>query len=144
MMAKLKILNTFKTETEEQTILKGYEFAKILKKGDLMLLNGEIGSGKTTFLNGVVTFLGSKKRVISSSFTVMSVYKTKKMDLIHFDLYRLNGNIDYFMFMEYLDKGIVAVEWPYNNKFYIRFLPYTVDISFGEKNSRIIRIGKYE
>jgi tRNA threonylcarbamoyladenosine biosynthesis protein TsaE len=144
MMAKLKILNTFKTETEEQTILKGYEFAKILKKGDLILLNGEIGSGKTTFLNGVVTFLGSKKRVISSSFTVMSVYKTKKMDLIHFDLYRLNGNIDYFMFMEYLDKGIVAVEWSYNNKFYIRFLPYTVDISFGEKNSRIIRIGKYE
>mgnify|MGYP001082698108 CR=1 FL=1 len=143
-MVRLKNLNTFKTKTEYHTIQIGYEFAKKLNKGDVILLNGEIGVGKTTFLNGVISFLGSKDKVLSSSFITMTIYKTKKLDLIHFDLYRLNGNIDYSMFMEYIDKGVIAVEWPYDNKFYVRFKPYVIDILFGNKNSRIIKIGKYE
>ena len=143
-MAKLKILNTFKTSSPTESISVAFDFAKNLKKSDVILLNGEIGSGKTTFLNGILRYFGSDETVVSSSFKILSVYKAKKFNLIHFDLYRLNGNIDYSMFMEYLYQEVVAVEWPYDNRFYIRFKPYTVDISFWGKNSRIIKIGKYE
>lgn len=144
-MAKLKILSTFKTKNSEDTIKKAFEFSEKLVGGEMILLSGEIGSGKTTFLNGVLKALGSRKKVISSSFSLMSFYKARKFNLIHFDFYRIEGRFSIMEVIEYLSQdNIVAIEWPYDIKKYSLFKPYLIDIKMLKGDNRFVKISKYE
>ena len=145
MIKGLKVLSTFETKSEDESIKLAYRFAKCLKGGDLLLLVGDIGAGKTTFLNGILKYLGSKKRVISSSFVLVSFYKAKRFNLVHCDLYRVNGRYEISEIIEYLDKdNIVAIEWPYDIKRYLPFKPYIVRIGFLGMNHRLIEVFKYD
>ncbi len=144
-MARLKTLNTFKTNSCDETKKIAFEFAKSIKPLDMILLVGDIGSGKTTFLKGVLNSFGSKKNVISSSFSLMSFYKAKKMNLVHFDFYRIDGNVDYYEIIEYLrGKNVIAIEWPYDITNYFIFKPYIISIDIVSENKRRIKIKKYE
>ena len=107
-----KITNNYK---ETQQLAK--EFASQLHGGDVLLLFGDLGSGKTTFMQGLAEGLGLKRRIISPTFIIMRSYeiKNKKM-LYHIDLYRTESQHD----LEGLglpdilqDKNaIAAIEWP--------------------------------
>jgi len=145
MKVKYTTLNTFKTASPDETMSAAKDFARRLSGGDFILLNGDIGSGKTTFLRGVLEYLGSKKRVISSSFVLMRFYETKSLNIAHFDFYRTGGEFDYLELLEYAnDKTVVAIEWPYDVSKYIRFKPYVVDIKLLKNDERRIVIKKYE
>lgn len=144
-MGRLKILNILKTKSPEETKKKAFDFSLNLKPSDMLLLSGEIGAGKTTFLNGVLKGLGSDKTVISSSFSLMSVYKAERLNLIHFDFYRINGKFDFEELIEYMtDNNIVAIEWPYDIKKYFMFKPYSIEIKMIRNDEREIKIKKYE
>ena len=144
-MVRSNLLSIFNSGSTSDTLGFAEDFSKRLKAGDLILLVGEIGSGKTTFLNGVLKGLGSKRRILSSSFVLMSVYKAKRFNLIHFDFYRIKGRYDFLEIVEYLSgNNVVAIEWPYNIEPYIRFHPYVVRIYFIDENSRKIEVVKYE
>lgn len=65
------------------------EYARKLKGGEILALVGELGSGKTTFVQGLAQGLGIKKRVLSPTFILMRSYEGK-MTLFHIDLYRIN------------------------------------------------------
>ena len=79
------------TRSVEETHALAAEFAKRLKGGELVALVGDLGSGKTTFVRGVVEALGSKVRVKSPTFTVMNEYPVDGNEvkrIVHVDLYR--------------------------------------------------------
>ena len=100
-----KITNLFNSSTSSdlETQELGVQFSKFIKNGDIMTLNGNLGSGKTTFVKGVLMGLGYKDEVTSPTYTLINEYKSK-YNIIHLDCYRekdinrwLNiGLIDYF------------------------------------------------
>lgn len=90
-------------------------FAKNLKGGDVLCLYGDLGSGKTTFVQGIAQAIGIRRRIISPTFIIVRTYKINKLNFYHIDLYRTK-NIDDLKGLgidEILlsDKNIVAIEW---------------------------------
>lgn len=104
----------FISDSAQKTIEFAIEFAKTLKGGDVVLLNGEMGAGKTVFAKGVAKGLGIEDEILSPTYAYMNDYYGK---LYHFDCYRLSsggqaeslGLTDYF----YAD-GVCLVEWAEN------------------------------
>ena len=81
----------------------------------VIALHGDLGAGKTTFVQGLGFALGLKRPVTSPTFTVCTEHRTASFTLAHMDLYRLNGPDDLLTigYPEYLENGaVVAVEWP--------------------------------
>ena len=104
---------TFVTKSYLQTKQLAKEFAKVLKPKDIVLFNGDLGAGKTTFIQGTMAYFGIKKFVRSASFMLVSEFETKNINLYHLDLYRLNSaDIFGLGIEEYLfGNGISFVEW---------------------------------
>lgn len=91
----------------------GRSLARVLDKGDVVYLVGELGAGKTTLVRGVARGLGYQGRVTSPTFTIMNIYETSPK-IYHFDFYRLEeGDISDLGLEDYLQKeGIAFIEWP--------------------------------
>jgi tRNA threonylcarbamoyladenosine biosynthesis protein TsaE len=76
------------SNSESQTQKIARDFAKMLKKGDIIALYGELGAGKTVFAKGLAQGLGIKDRITSPTFTFQKTYKKGRLILHHLDLYR--------------------------------------------------------
>ena len=103
-----------KLYTAEDTHLFGYEFSRELPPNTILALQGDLGSGKTTFVQGFARGLGITDLVQSPTFTYLQAYEGSPC-LVHFDLYRLKHERDFLLlgFEEYFDAGgIVIIEWP--------------------------------
>ncbi len=105
------------SSSPEETMNLGYEFAKGLKPGDVVALNGDLGQGKTVFTKGICSYFRVREYVVSPSYALLNVYNGD-VTVYHFDIYRLESeddlyNIGYF---EYVNdsNGIVIVEWAEN------------------------------
>ena len=100
------------TAGPEETEVLGEELGRRLRKGDLVLLKGELGAGKTTFVRGIARGLGSEALVASPSFQLVRVYPGR-IALAHVDLYRLESHSELaeLGLDELLDAGAVVVEW---------------------------------
>jgi len=106
------------TSSSEETQEIAQEFGRKLKSGDFIALFGELGSGKTTFAQGLMKGLGVKKRIISPTFIIIRKYKLpeRTINFYHVDLYRIEGNVDELSgigITELIKEGkdIIAVEW---------------------------------
>ena len=103
-----------KSNSEKETISLGKEFAKVLSGEDLVVLEGALGGGKTTFTKGVLCGLGYRGKVLSPSFTLVRQYKTKRFLVHHMDLYRLRPE-DVFDLgsqeMFHAPGSITLIEW---------------------------------
>jgi len=134
------------TKSLEDTLKLGRSVAKKLKPGAILALNGELGAGKTSFVQGLADGLNVPKNcyVSSPTFTILKVYEGD-VRLFHFDFYRLNDPYEFedLGFDDYLkDNGIVAIEWA--NKFE-DLLPkehYNIEFSVLGENKREIKIPK--
>lgn len=105
----------FISESVDETVRFGMELAKRLKKGDVVALVGELGSGKTVLTKGIAKGLGVKdvRYVNSPTFVIIKEYKGK-LPLYHFDLYRIDRSnaLDAENFEEYFyGDGVTVVEW---------------------------------
>lgn len=100
------------TRSAAETEALGEELASRLAPGDLLLLAGELGSGKTTFVRGLARGLGASATVQSPTFTLVRVYPGR-VQLAHADLYRLERTAELgdLGLEELLEEGVVAVEW---------------------------------
>lgn len=101
------------SKSEKETINFAKKIASQLKKGDILVLSGELGSGKTKFTEGILTYFGLENEISSPTFTIVNEYKTENINIYHFDVYRLS-DIDEFYAIggeEYFNKGICIVEW---------------------------------
>jgi len=102
-----------KTYSHEQTQLLGKRLGEIVLEGDVLLLEGELGTGKTCLIQGIAHGLGIKQYAFSPSFVLIREYYGR-LPLYHVDLYRLNNieEIDDLGLEEYLyGNGICAIEW---------------------------------
>jgi len=95
----------------EETERLGEALAAALVTGDVLVLSGPLGSGKTRFVAGLARGLGAKSRVRSPSFTLLNEYRGA-LTLHHLDLYRLEGpDVEGLGLEELVDEGALAVEW---------------------------------
>ena len=124
----------------EETIKLGEAYAKTLSKGDVVLLNGEMGAGKTAFTKGVAKGLGVNDEITSPTYAYMNDYNGK---LFHFDCYRLTsgedaeglGLTDYFY-----ANGICVIEWSENIASVLPENCKRVNITTISKNKRRIEL----
>ena len=102
------------TAAEEETEQAGEALARTLTRGDVVLLYGELGAGKTAFVRGMARGLGANTEDVSSpTFTIIQEYAAASATLFHVDLYRLEpAEIEDLGLDDMLDAGgIVAIEW---------------------------------
>jgi len=103
------------SDSEEETMLCARSFAGQLKAGDIVFLQGDLGTGKTTFVKGLAqAFNFPVKKVNSPTFVLMNHYRAK-LPVYHFDLYRLGNpkELDSLDLDEYFyGEGISVIEWP--------------------------------
>ena len=128
----------------QETKFIGERFAYLLSIGDVVLLEGILGSGKTVFIKGILKRFGfPDKEVVSPSFTLIREYLLKDFPIYHIDLYRIKvkeelinlGYEDYF----YQPKGITLIEWGDRiEEILVHYIK--VKISFVKQDKRIIDI----
>lgn len=108
-------MNCYITQSEQETINLGAEFAKTkLKAGDVIALFGDLGSGKTRFVQGICKSFGITEHVSSPSFTIVNEYNTGLLKIYHFDFYRVKSihEIVDIGFDDYISAdGICVIEW---------------------------------
>jgi tRNA threonylcarbamoyladenosine biosynthesis protein TsaE len=100
------------THSPAETEVFGERFGKRLRVGDMVLLTGELGAGKTTFVRGVARGTASASPVASPTFQLVRVYPGR-VQLAHIDLYRIEtpSELGDLGLDELLDRGAVVVEW---------------------------------
>lgn len=101
------------SESEEDTVNAGREFASQVRVGDVVLLSGALGAGKTAFVRGLAQGLAADPSDVSSpTFTIIQEYRGNVV-LQHADLYRLApAEVDDLGLEELMESGVLAVEWP--------------------------------
>lgn len=111
-MRRRSVLTASAAETEAL----GAELVARLEPGDVVILHGEVGAGKTTLIRGACRALGVAEPVTSPTFTIGQRYGGGRLPVSHLDLYRLEGGLDDedpALLEDYLDpRGIVFIEWP--------------------------------
>lgn len=135
------------SNNEQDTITFAKKLAPKLKKGDIIVLSGELGSGKTKFTQGILSYFNLENEISSPTFTIVNEYNVPLCPIFHFDVYRLK---DYSEFTEiggdeYFEKGICIIEW---GEIIESILPKEyIKISFGKddqnENIRILKIETY-
>ena len=99
------------TRYESETRRLGRRIAENLKQGDIIGFSGDLGAGKTTLIQGIVSAL-TKHHAASPSFVIVNEYQGP-LPVFHFDLYRLRdaGDLETIGWRDYLGRGIILVEW---------------------------------
>ena len=108
-MLKYKVIS----KSESGTKALAEKIMGFLYPGDVVLLTGDLGAGKTTFVGGALESLGYKEHVISPTFNILKCYFDVKPNVFHIDAYRLEGqNIDIGL-EEFIEgEGVTFIEWP--------------------------------
>jgi tRNA threonylcarbamoyladenosine biosynthesis protein TsaE len=104
---------TTQTQSPEETLALGRRLAAILSPGDVVLLDGRLGTGKTLFTSGIAQGLGIAGPVASPTFVIARVYRDGVLPLVHADVYRL-GSILEFEDLDLEDtaaNGVLVIEW---------------------------------
>jgi len=102
------------TEGSEDTKRLGEDIGAKLKGGEVILMSSDLGGGKTTMVKGLAQGAGFKGDVISPSFTIANEYKAKKLNIVHFDLYRIEelGIIEEDIIEKLSDPtNVIIIEW---------------------------------
>lgn len=136
---------TFITKNPSETKELGQAFASQIRGGEVICFYGNLGSGKTTFISGVINYYLPGKRVLSPTFIIVRHYQTainKIKDIIHVDLYRINDMSQErdLGFRESFNKpdSLVLIEWAERLK---NLLPKKrIDMRFSIENEKIRKI----
>ena len=83
------------SNSEKDTIELGKKIASQLQIGDIIILSGDLGSGKTKLTEGILTYFNLQDEISSPTFTIVNEYDTEKIKIFHFDVYRL-ADVDEF------------------------------------------------
>jgi len=134
-------------KNEEETKKFGEQLASKLKAGDVIALVGEIGAGKTTLTQYIAGALGVKEDVTSPTFTIVKEYKSGRLPLYHFDVYRISDEEEMYNlgYEEYFyGDGVCIIEWADKIAGLIPKGSTVICISHGEcENERIYDIDVY-
>lgn len=128
------------THSPEETGHLGAAFASLVRPGDIISLSGDLGAGKTRFVQGLADGLGVSEHVTSPTFAIIKEYLTGRLPLYHFDVYRLEdqreletlGYEDYFY-----GEGVTVIEWGNNISGFLPDNALKVEIKRGEPRELI-------
>lgn len=105
--------NQFISYGEQDTKHFAKNLASKLRPKDIIVLNGELGSGKTKFTEGFLSHFHLEDEISSPTFTIVNEYATENIHIYHFDVYRLEDSSEFLEIGgdEYFEKGICLIEW---------------------------------
>lgn len=125
------------TKSAEETMRIAEKLGRLLKAGDMIAYTGGLGAGKTTFTRGLAVGLGFEDNVSSPTFTLVNEYSGEKINIYHFDMYRIQNEeeLESSGFWDYdFEHNIAVIEWSENiseylpeNVIYIRINTLGVD-----------------
>ena len=103
----------FNSKSENDTLSFAKKFASKLNKKDVIVLSGDLGSGKTKFTEGILSFFGLEHEISSPTFTIVNEYSKDDLKIYHFDVYRLEDSSEFYEIGgdEYYENGICIIEW---------------------------------
>ena len=103
----------FISNSENETKCFAKKFAKKLNKKDIIILSGDLGSGKTKFTEGILSYFGLENEISSPTFTIVNEYSKNVINIFHFDVYRLEDSSEFYAIggEEYFENGICIIEW---------------------------------
>ena len=138
----------YNSKSPEDTLHSGLEFAKELKTGDIIGLDGELGSGKTQFVKGIGKYYSVEDIINSPTFILVNEYEgkdpanNKSLHINHFDLYRIEKTFELSVigFEDYINENsIVLIEWSKCVEEYLGRNIRKVKFGYGEEqNERVI------
>lgn len=108
----MRLLN-LTSKSSNDTINIAKSLAKSLSSGDTVVLTGELGSGKTKFTEGFLSYFGLENEISSPTFNIVNQYSKNSVNIYHFDVYRLSDIEEFYAIggEEYFEKGICLIEW---------------------------------
>lgn len=137
----------FTSHSEDETKNFAFNLASKLNVGDIIVLSGDLGSGKTKFTEGFLKYFNLENEISSPTFTIVNEYKNKDINIYHFDVYRLEDSEEFYAIGgdEYFNSGICIIEW---GELIKDVLPNDyIHISFerdnSDDNTRILNIQTY-
>ncbi len=139
------VVRSVETAGPAETESLGAELAGELRDGDVVLVRGELGSGKTTFVRGAARALGVSDPVTSPTFSIGHRYRAPDGMVTHLDLYRLAGleHEDPDLLADYLGRGRIAfVEWPQHDAPELSGARVLVTLSHRGGDRRRIELGE--
>lgn len=134
----------FKSNSETDTKNFAKNFASKLNKGDVLVLSGDLGSGKTKFTEGILSYFGLEDEISSPTFTIVNEYHKDNINIYHFDVYRLEDSSEFYAIGgdEYFENGICIIEWGelIEDALPKKYIKIDFSRSSDEENSRILKI----
>ena len=130
--------------TEADTEACGGRLAASVRPGDVIVLAGDLGSGKTVFTRGIATGLGVEEPVLSPSFVLARHYRSGFLPIVHVDVYRL-GSLNEFEDLDVLEaaeEGLLIIEWGEAVEGLLPEDHLRVDIEIDEDDSRVLTFRK--
>ena len=140
-MGRIGLIGTYPLSSAEETIAFARKLASLLPSKAIIALSGDLGAGKTTFVQGLALGLGIQEPIQSPTFVLLNAYQNL---LYHFDLYRLRQAADFtnLGFEEYFHlDGICAIEWPDRIETLLPENTYRVEFSY-DGVGRIIQVSQ--
>lgn len=138
-MYTYRFISSSQSETEEL----GEKFSAYLEPGTVVAMYGDLGAGKTAFVRGVLRGMGYDCTVSSPTFAIVNEYRGGRLDLAHFDMYRISSEDELYGtgFYDYLDGTMtVFMEWSENVPFAVDEDAVKVRIGHGDGDIRSIEI----
>ena len=134
----------FKSYSENDTKQFAKSFASKLNNGDIIVLSGDLGSGKTKFTEGFLSYFDLEDEISSPTFTIVNEYKKNDTNIYHFDVYRLEDSSEFYALggEEYFENGICIIEWGelIEDALPKNYIKISFSRNYENENSRILDI----
>ena len=106
-------MSNFVSHNEEETKKLASTLASKLGQGDIVVLSGDLGSGKTKFTEGFLSYWGLEDEISSPTFTIVNEHQKDNTNIYHLDVYRLEDKGEFYAIggQEYFTNGICVIEW---------------------------------
>lgn len=136
------MIYTFETHDEMETLARAEKLGELVQPRDVILLEGDLGAGKTTFTKGLATGMGIQNVIKSPTYTIIREYPKGRLPLYHMDVYRLEeaGSDEMGLEEYFYGDGVSVVEW---SKFIADELPHTYLIIQIEKTGEFLQDRKF-
>ena len=135
-------MKTYISNSEKDTILIAKKLACLLDSCDIVVLSGDLGSGKTKFTQGFLSHFGLENEISSPTFTIVNEYYANDFNIYHFDVYRLSSPDEFYAIggEQYFENGICLIEWGEQIKEVLpkEYLHITFNRDFEEDSKRIL------
>lgn len=135
-------MKTYISNSEKDTIRVAKKLAGLLRSPDIVVLSGDLGSGKTKFTEGILSYFGLENEISSPTFTIVNEYYANELNIYHFDVYRLSSPDEFYAIggEQYFENGICLIEWGEQIEEVLpkEYLHITFNRDFKEDSKRIL------